>query len=89
MKGKGIKSLKKLTLRKKTIEKEMKECEELIIDNYVALTQPVSNFVQSVCSNSPENNPHVEGGIYKLALNGKRIVDMVRIGIAVYRDYKK
>ena len=87
MKNENIKSLKKLALRKKAIEKEIKECEESIMDNYVALTQPVSNFVQSVCDNKNEDNPRFEGGIYKFALNTKRVVNMVRLGVAVYRDY--
>lgn len=89
MKSKNIKSLKKLRLRKKAISRQIEECEEIMLEDYAALTQPVSNFVHSMGENEFNSDMHFNRGFFKFALNVKRMVDMVRLGIAVYKDYKK
>lgn len=89
MKSKDIKSLKKLRSRKKIISRQIEECEEIMLEDYAALTQPASNFVQSMNNIGFDSNFLFNSGFFKFALNAKRVVDMVKLGIAVYKDYKK
>jgi len=89
MKSKNIKSLKKLAQRKKQIKREAEACEDLMLENYAILPQPVSNFVHTVQNKEFDSDMQFDGGLLKLALNAKRLMDMARLGIAVYNDYKK
>ncbi|NDV46998.1 hypothetical protein D0T49_08050 [Paludibacter sp. 221] len=88
MKNKNIKSVYDLKRRKEKLVKEMSKCEEQMMDDYLALTQPVSDVIHSFQDNEFNNEVPLQG-VYKLALNAKRVLDIVRLGASIYNDYKK
>lgn len=88
MKDNKIRSLKSLMRRKESVARELQECEEQITNDYMALTQPVSNLVHSFQRNEYDGDLPFNG-VYKFALNAKRVVDIVRLGASIYNDYRK
>lgn len=88
MKTENINSLKALKRRKERVVKEMGRCEDRLMDDYQAMTQPVANLVNSVREGEYDGGLPLDG-MYKFALNAKRVVDMVRLGVSVYKDYRK
>ena len=88
MKSKNIRSLKKLRQRKEQILTKLAKCEEQITDDYLALTQPISSLIHS--THDAECNEDLPfAGVHKLVLNSKRVVDILKLGISVYNDYRK
>lgn len=83
-----IDSLKALRLRKVRLAREINRCENRLEDEYLTLTQPVTHLVHTVQSGEYDGSLPLDG-LYKFAVNAKRLADMVRIGAAIYQDYRK
>ncbi len=83
-----IDSLKALRLRKVRLAREINRCENRLEDEYLTLTQPVTHLVHTVQAGEYDGSLPLDG-LYKFAVNAKRLADMVRIGAAIYQDYRK
>ncbi len=87
-KNENIDSLKALKMRKMRVARELNRCEDRLMDDYIAMTQPVTSLVNSVRNGEYEGDLPLDG-MYKFALNAKRVVDMFRLGYSIYKDYRK
>lgn len=83
-----IDSLAALQRRKRRVAREIVRSEDRLRDDYVAMTQPVTDLMASVQNHTYAGNLPFDG-LYRLAVNVKRVADMIRLGFSIYRDYKE
>ncbi len=84
----NIRSLDSLIKRKRYIRRQTKKYEEQISDDFFSLAHPFTGFVNTVNNCECEEDIPVTG-VYKVALNAKRIVDILRLGFSIYCDVRK
>lgn len=83
-----IRSLKTLKQRKVRLAREMARCESRLSDGCHALTRHSTRAFRTVRTAPADDNLPLNN-LYRLTLNIKRLVDMFRLGMAIYRDYRK
>lgn len=84
----NIRSLDELRQRKYEVRRITREFEEDIVDDFYSLTHPFSN-IQSSFRIFKDLSPSYNRGIVKLIVNGRRLIEMVKLGTSIIRDFKK
>lgn len=81
-----IRSIKDLQKRKLIIKKKSKRCERQIDEDVYSLTHPIqtsSNY------NAVYEDDLPFSGVYKIIRNIRRLMDIAKLGSAIFMDYRR
>lgn len=85
-----IDSLQSLRKRKAKVKRKLARCEAEIVENYYDLVQPfAAQNLASFAGGEYDELPASVSKVYKFVLNAKRLTEIVRMGRAIYLDYRR
>lgn len=88
MRDLNIRSLNELKKRKRAIRRETRELEYEFEENVYNFTHPLSNpRLAEMFESDLSGSRH--SGISKFIVNGRRLIEMVKLGTNIVKDFKK
>ena len=88
MKDLNIRSLGQLKRRKRAIRRQTREFEYEFEENIYNFTHPFSSPRLAEMLENDLDSSH-NSGIAKIIVNGRRLVEIVRLGTNIFKDFKK